>query len=328
MVKKLWDWQEFQPLAASYSGKIVRLSGDSLALFLCCEELTEIDRWQSGQSNPSDSEADAIEALTALAFAEIMSSAVIGTIAPYMTATPPIGMLPCDGSSHLRTDYPDLYAALHANFIVDADHFTTPDLRGRVPLGAGTGSGLSTYIVGGNGGQENHALTTAELASHNHTITDPGHTHTLSDPGHSHTVNDPGHGHSTNNPTHTHGITDPGHTHVLTDPGHNHTIPRAAGGVNVFSGSGVNVANNVAGNTGGNTTGITQASATTGVTTNAAAANQTVNNATTGVTTNAANTGASAASHVTNISLAAAGSGNAHENRQPYMALNFGVWAL
>lgn len=48
----------------------------------------------------------------------------------------------------------------------------TPDLRGRFIIGAG-----STYAVGNTGGSERVTLTTNEMPSHNHGITDPGHTH-------------------------------------------------------------------------------------------------------------------------------------------------------
>jgi len=327
VAKPLWDWQVFQPLAASYGAKTVRLSGDSLALFLCTEGLTELDRWASGDSDPTEAEADDIEALTALAYTELMGNALIGTIAPYMTASPPAGMLACDGTHYLRVDYPDLYAALDSAFIVDADHFATPDLRGRVPLGAGTGTGLSTYASGDAGGQENHALTTAELAVHNHGLTDPGHIHSLSDAGHIHTITDPGHGHSLNNPTHTHGLTDPGHIHTVTDPGHTHSVPHGAGTTTNGITGATNIATAPATNTGSQTTGVTVDNHTTGASVNAAAANQTANNATTGVTVNSHNTGATVDNHTTGMSVNNSGSGTAHENRQPYLALKFGVWA-
>jgi len=87
-------------------------------------------------------------------------------------------MLPCDGSTHLRVDYPALYLALDAAFIVDADHFITPDLRGRVIVASGNGPGLSPYAVGATGGEEKHALSQIEGPSHSHELTDPGHTHT------------------------------------------------------------------------------------------------------------------------------------------------------
>jgi len=180
VARKLWDWQVFQPLAASYSGHIVRLSGESLALFLSTEELTEIDRWQSGADTPTGTEQDEIEALVALAYEELMVNPLLGTIQPFATDSTPNGMLECDGTTYLRTDYPDLYAALDAPFIVDADHFTVPDLRSRTLVAAGTGAGLTTYAPGDTGGEEAHVLTTAELAAHNHAVTDLGHTHTES----------------------------------------------------------------------------------------------------------------------------------------------------
>ena len=70
---------------------------------------------------------------------------------------------------------------------------TLPDLRGRSPVGlddmgaAGAGRILPGNVTSGGGdnqttpaatgGEANHVLTTAELAAHNHLVTDPGHTH-------------------------------------------------------------------------------------------------------------------------------------------------------
>jgi microcystin-dependent protein len=100
---------------------------------------------------------------------------MIGVILPYATTVPPINTLACDGASYLRIDYPDLYAALGSPFVIDANTFVTPDLRGRVPLGTGTGSGLSTRALGDQGGEETHQLNVGELAAHAHT--DTGHIH-------------------------------------------------------------------------------------------------------------------------------------------------------
>ena len=52
--------------------------------------------------------------------------------------------------------------------------FQLPDLRSRVPLGAGQGTGLSPYIVGQSGGTENVTLTISALAAHTHTATPAG----------------------------------------------------------------------------------------------------------------------------------------------------------
>jgi len=105
----------------------------------------------------------------------------VGTIIPNLLATFPANWLACDGSTYLRTTWPLLYAALHAHFIIDADHFFVPNLRGRTLLVAGSGTGLTTRVIGDQGGEETHQLTTPELASHSHTYS--GTTNTTSSSG-------------------------------------------------------------------------------------------------------------------------------------------------
>ena len=77
----------------------------------------------------------------------------LGGIIMWSGATVPSGWALCDGNNN------------------------TPDLRGRFVLGSGTGSGLTARSVGQAGGEENHALTTSEMPSHTHGVTDPGHGH-------------------------------------------------------------------------------------------------------------------------------------------------------
>jgi microcystin-dependent protein len=93
---------------------------------------------------------------------------MIGMIVPYITAAPPDYCLPCEGDTYNRVDYPQLYAALAPVFQVDADHFITPDLRGRTVIGAGTGTGLTLRQVGDEVGAETHQLTVTEMPQHNH----------------------------------------------------------------------------------------------------------------------------------------------------------------
>lgn len=101
---------------------------------------------------------------------------MLGAIFPFASADTPENTLLCDGSTHNRVDYPDLYAALDTAFIVDADHFVTPDLRANVVVGAGASLGsYGVVIVGDTGGQAEVTLTEGQLASHIHT-TNP-HTH-------------------------------------------------------------------------------------------------------------------------------------------------------
>jgi microcystin-dependent protein len=49
--------------------------------------------------------------------------------------------------------------------------FGLPDLRGRVPLGAGQGPGLSSYDIGQVGGSENNTLVITQMPAHNHQAT-------------------------------------------------------------------------------------------------------------------------------------------------------------
>jgi len=102
---------------------------------------------------------------------EYVSVSLVGVILPYANATLPSFALACDGSTYLRADYPRLYAALDAAFIIDADNFFVPDLRFTVPLAASGG-----HPVGEVGGEANHTLTATEMPVHTHT--DTGHVHT------------------------------------------------------------------------------------------------------------------------------------------------------
>jgi microcystin-dependent protein len=47
--------------------------------------------------------------------------------------------------------------------------FAIPDLRGRVPIHAGQGVGLSNYVLGQAGGEPSHTLVTTEIPAHTHT---------------------------------------------------------------------------------------------------------------------------------------------------------------
>lgn len=118
------------------------------------------------------------------AWAQI-SGPPIGVIEWTCAAAAPLGYLIADGTAVSRITYAGLFALCSTTYGVGdgTTTFNVPDLRGRVPLGAGTGNQLNTptgsgVITGGTpmtprsvgawGGEETHLLSTSEMPSHSH----------------------------------------------------------------------------------------------------------------------------------------------------------------
>lgn len=102
----------------------------------------------------------------------------------------PTGWLLCNGAAVSRTTYAFLYNAIGTAYGAGdgTTTFNVPDLRGRLPLGAGTGtaSGATAWARGaqpttGAGGEQSHQLTAEEsgVPSHTH-VTDPADANTTS----------------------------------------------------------------------------------------------------------------------------------------------------
>jgi microcystin-dependent protein len=88
------------------------------------------------------------------------------------------GWMLCDGRSLSREEYSDLFVAIGTAFgSVSGTTFNLPDARGRVLGAIGSGAGLTARSLGDTVGAETHTLTTGEMPSHNHGVTDPGHAH-------------------------------------------------------------------------------------------------------------------------------------------------------
>lgn len=110
----------------------------------------------------------------------ITNTTPVGEIKDYGGGTVPANYLLCDGTSYPTATYPALFAVIGYTFGGAGANFNVPNTHRRTLVGSGgTGSGTLGNAVGAVGGEENHTLTLGELASHGHSISDPGHTHSV-----------------------------------------------------------------------------------------------------------------------------------------------------
>lgn len=78
----------------------------------------------------------------------------------------------CNGQLLNISQYQVLYALIGTTYGGDGvNTFALPDLRGRVPIGVGQGTGLTMRQLGQSGGAEVVALSEAQIPSHNHGLT-------------------------------------------------------------------------------------------------------------------------------------------------------------
>jgi microcystin-dependent protein len=186
----------------------------------------------------------------------------VGTVVMSAAAVTPENYLACDGSSLLRSDYPDLFDALGTTYgAVDGTHFTLPDFTNKVPRGQtpSTGGGADTHqhnsvsagipsgTIGNTGDTASvHFHTFSSLSgsagAHTHSVPTSNHDHGGSTGSPSNTVtvqsgtgNSPatgGHTHSISNSEHDHG------GHVGVEPNHAHGIANSDANGNAHHHSG------------------------------------------------------------------------------------------
>lgn len=94
-----------------------------------------------------------------------------GTIIQSAAIVIPNGWLACDGTSLNISEYENLFNSIGYTFGGDIEEgtFNLPDLRGRVAVGTGHGSDLTSRALADTGGEETHVLSTNEIPSHSHT---------------------------------------------------------------------------------------------------------------------------------------------------------------
>jgi len=100
-----------------------------------------------------------------------MSEPFTGEIRMFAGNFAPRGWAFCDGQLLAISQNDALFSLLGTIYGGDGrTTFGLPDMRGRIPVHAGQGPGLSQRRVGAKGGAENVTLTVNQIPSHNHPV--------------------------------------------------------------------------------------------------------------------------------------------------------------
>ncbi len=96
----------------------------------------------------------------------------LGTIVMWPMDWAPQNWAICDGAVIAVQQNTALFSLLGTKFGGNGTTtFALPDLRGRMPIGMGQGTGLPSYTLGQQGGMANTTLTQSNLPSHTHPAT-------------------------------------------------------------------------------------------------------------------------------------------------------------
>lgn len=97
---------------------------------------------------------------------------ILGSIILFAGNFAPKGWAFCSGQTIAISQNSALFSLLGTEFGGDGvTTFCLPDLRGRVPMHAGNGPGLTPRVVGETVGTESVTLLTAEIPAHSHDLT-------------------------------------------------------------------------------------------------------------------------------------------------------------
>ncbi len=107
--------------------------------------------------------------LTSAIFAQ---DPMIGEVRMFAGNFAPRGWALCNGQLLAISQNPALFSILGTTYGGDGrTTFALPDLRGRVPMHAGSGSGLTSRSLGQITGTETNTLDITQIPSHSHSVT-------------------------------------------------------------------------------------------------------------------------------------------------------------
>ncbi len=112
-----------------------------------------------------------------------MSEPFIGEVRMFAGNFAPRGWALCDGQILAIQENSALFALVGTLYGGDGrTTFALPDLRGRAPMHAGSGAGLTTRSLGDRAGAEEVALSVEELPAHAHDVSCSGSSGTCQTP--------------------------------------------------------------------------------------------------------------------------------------------------
>jgi microcystin-dependent protein len=100
-----------------------------------------------------------------------MAQPYVGEIRMFAGNFPPLGWEFCEGQLLPISENEVLFQIIGTTYGGDGEStFALPDLRGRLPIHQGQGSGLSSRILGETGGVEAVTLTVTQIPAHSHPL--------------------------------------------------------------------------------------------------------------------------------------------------------------
>jgi hypothetical protein len=141
------DYSDFVGISENDARSVVMLRASSFTAILTA--LSSIEpryKWSDGDNALTDVQYDEIDAILSGASNDLMDNFLVGTLYWTLADTLPVFVLPLDGDTHDKADFPALYDKLPASW-KDSTTFTLPNWQGLMPVVVG--GSFSLYDTGG-----------------------------------------------------------------------------------------------------------------------------------------------------------------------------------